>query len=102
MMSDDQWWGNVAKYFDPESAIYDDAQDVSQYTWFTLDHDSAEIRDATASQFLRYSEDVFSCRVKFTEVLKQGANEFKDFFDSTVIWRRVDGTWKICGMINNA
>ena len=102
MMSDDQYWGNVSQYFDPESAIYDDAQDVSQYTWFQLDHDSASIRDSSASQFLRYGEDVFSCRVKFTEVLTQGAKEFKDFFDSTVIWRNVGGVWKICGMINNA
>ena len=102
MMSDDQYWGNVAGYFDPDSAIFDDAQDVSQYTWFTLDHDSASITDASASQFLRYGEDVFSCRVKFTEVLTQGTKEFKDFFDSTVIWRNVGGVWKICGMINNA
>lgn len=102
MMMNDQYWGNVERYFDPESKIYLDAQDVSQYTWFQIDHDTHAVEDESASDFLRYSEDVFSCRVKFTVVLTKGTQTFRDFFDSTVIWRNVDGVWKICGMINNA
>lgn len=102
MMMNDEYWGNVEKYFDPESAIYLDAQDVSKYTWFQIDHDTHAVEDETVSQFLRYSDDVFTCRVKFTVVLTKGTQTFRDFFDSTVIWRNVGGTWKICGMINNA
>lgn len=101
MMSADGYWGNVKKYFDPDSQIYEDTYESAQYTWTVIDHDSAEIRDASASRFIRYSEDVFACRVSMTNVLTKGAETFKDHVDWTVIFRNVDGTWLICGMISN-
>ena len=36
------------------------------------------------------------------DLLTAGAQEYKAYFDSTIFFRRVDGTFKICGMINNA
>ena len=101
MMSADGYWGNVKKYFDPDSQIYEDTYESAQYTWTVIDHDSAEITDAEASHFLRYSDDIFSCRVKMTNVLTKGTETFKDPVDWTVIFRNVDGTWLICGMISN-
>lgn len=102
MMSADQYWGNVKGYFDPDSRIYEDTYESAQYTWTVIDHDSAEITDAEASRFLRYSDDVFACRVSMTNILKKGSQIFRDPVDWTVIFRNVDGKWLICGMINNS
>ena len=102
MMSADSYWGAVKGYFDPDSQIYEDTYESAQYTWTVIDHDSAEITDAEASRFLRYSDDVFVCRVSMTNILRKGAETFKDPVDWTVIFRKIGGEWKICGMINNS
>lgn len=69
---------------------------------FVIDHNGYRFDDVFVGEFYGYSDDVFSCRVSFTHVLTAGAQEYKDYFDSTIFFRRVDGTFKICGMINNA
>jgi hypothetical protein len=102
MMSADQYWGNVKKYFDPDSSIYEDTYESAQYTWTVIDHDSAQITDAEASRFLRYSDNVFACRVTMTNILTKGTQTFRDPVDWTVIFRNVNGEWLICGMINNS
>ena len=102
MMSADNYWGAVKKYFDPDSQIYEDTYESAQYTWTIIPHDTATITDAEASRFIRYSDDIFACRVKMTNILTKGAETFKDPVDWTVIFRNVGGEWLICGMITNS
>lgn len=99
-MQDDQWWGGISQYFDPESDIYESTR--TSLTMFVMDHDGFRFDDVFVGEFYGYSDDVFSCRISFTHVLTDRGNEYKDYFDSTIFFRNVDGTYKICGMINNA
>ncbi len=99
-MENDSWWGGISQYFDPSSEIYESAR--TSLTMFVIDHNGYRFDDVFVGEFYGYSDDVFSCRVSFTHVLTAGAQEYKDYFDSTIFFRRVDGTFKICGMINNA
>ena len=90
------------------SPLFDDAlmaehkDYVLKAAMFVIDHNGYRFDDVFVGEFYGYSDDVFSCRVSFTHVLTAGAQEYKDYFDSTIFFRRVDGTFKICGMINNA
>lgn len=102
MMSADNLWTNVKTYFDPDSQIYEDTYESAQYIWTVIPHDSAEITDAEASQFLRYADDVFSCRVKLTNTLTKDAETWHDRLDWTVVFKNVGGTWLICGMTTNS
>lgn len=99
-MESDSWWGAVAPYFDPESDVYESAR--TSLTMFVIDHDGYRFDDVFVGEFYGYSGEVFSCRVSFTHVLTAGAQEYKDYFDSTLFFRLVDGTWRICGMVNHA
>ena len=99
-MENDSWWGGISQYFDPSSEIYESAR--TSLTMFVIDHNGYRFDDVFVGEDYGYSDDVFSCRVSFTHVLTAGAQEYKDYFDSTIFFRRVDGTFKICGMINNA
>lgn len=98
-MESDSWWGAVAPYFDPASEVYESAR--TSLTMFVIDHDGYRFDNVFVGEFYGYSEEVFSCRVSFTHVLTAGAQEFKDYFDSTLIFKNVNGAWKICGMINH-
>ena len=102
LMSADNYWGAVKVYFDPDSQIYEDTYESAQYIWTIIPHDSAEITEAEASRFIKYSDDIFACRVKMVNVLTKGAETFRDPVDWTVIFRNVNGEWLICGMITNS
>ena len=100
-MSADASFGAISGYFDPDSALYEDVRDT--ITYFVIDHDSVDFENAAASEFYGYSDDVFSCHVTLTQVLTQGTNQFRDYFDYTLFFRYTDtDEWKICGMINRA
>lgn len=99
-MENDSWWGNVSPYFDPDSEVYESAR--TSLTMFVIDHTGYRFDDVFVGEFYGYSEEVFSCRVSFTHVLEGRNSEYKDYFDSTLIFRLVDGKWRICGMINHA
>ena len=102
MMTADGSWTTVKTYFDPDSQIYEDTYESAQYTWTIIDHDSAVITDAEVTQFLRYSDDVFSCRVKLTNTLTKGDETWHDRLDWTVVFKNIDGKWLICGMTSNS
>ena len=100
-MSADNAWGNVSQYFDPSSEILNEASLAAQFTWTVLTHDSANVHDAAASRFVRYSDDVFSCRVTLTNTLTQGASVWNDRLDWTVIFKNVGGSWLIWNLVYN-
>lgn len=99
-MQNDTSFAQIKKYFDPASAIY--SQLRTSATMWVIDHDGYTFRDVEASEFYAYSEDVFSCRVCLTHVLKY--NGLKDYFDQvdmTFYLRRVDDRYLIYNSFNN-
>ena len=102
MMEADSYWGAVSVYFDPDSDIYQNVYESAQTTMFVIDHNGYRFEDETIGSFYKYNDDVFSCRIKFTHVLVSGTQEYKDYFDSTLIFRKNGDTYKVCGMINHA
>lgn len=100
-LSNDLPFRSIANYLDLDSELYEDVRDT--ITYFVIDHDNADFENEVATEFYGYSDDVFSCRVTLTQVLTQGTNQFRDYFDSTLFFRRNDtGRWVLFGMINHA
>lgn len=102
MMEADSSWGVVSQYIDPSSDLYANALESAVNSAFVWDHDSYRFEDEKVGSFYRYNDDVFSCRMTFTHILTLGTKEFRDYFDSTFIFRNVDGQYKVCGMINHS
>ena len=99
-MESDSYWGAISGYFDPDSEVYENvATSLNMFVW---DHDGYRFDDVKVGSFYRYNENVFSARIAFTHVLVLGAQEFKDYFDTTLIFRNVGGEYKVCGMINHS
>ncbi len=99
-MQNDASFAQIKKYFDPSSAIYKNLR--TSATMWVIDHNSYEFRDVTASEFYAYSDDVFSCRVSLTHVLKyRGLKDYNDYVDMTFYFRNVDGTFLIYNSFNN-
>ena len=101
LMSADRTWEGVAKWFDPASVAYSRTSQAAQFTWTVFAHDSATIRDASATRFVRYSDDCFSCRVSLTNTLTRNGGSWDDRIDWTVVFRNVGGAWLICGLVYN-
>ena len=99
-MQNDTSFAQIKKYFDPESALYTNIRTAE--TGWVIDHNSYTFEDVSTSEFYAYSEDVFSCRVTLTHVLKyRGLNDYRDYMDMTFYLRRVDGTYLIYNTSNN-
>ena len=90
----DATFGKVGKYMDPTSQLY--ANIKSSPNWMVIDHTSYDFEDITTSEFYAYSEDVFSCRVTLTHVLKYPRlDDYRDALDITWYLRKVDGQYLI-------
>ena len=99
-MQNDASFAQIKKYFDPSSELYGNLR-TSQTMW-VIDHNSYEFKDVEASEFYAYSDEVFSCRVKLTHVLKyRGLKDYNDYVDMTFYFRLVDGKYLIYNSFNN-
>lgn len=99
-MQNDTSFAQIKKYFDPESALYTNIRTAE--TGWVIDHNSYSFEDVTVSEFYAYSENVFSCRVTLTQVLKYtGLKDYRDYMDMTFYLRLVDGTYLIYNTFNN-
>lgn len=100
-MADDGWFGMVADYFEPDTATYQYIRDTE--VSFVWDHDSYDFSDAKASDFHRYSDTVFTCRVKVTQNLYlRGKEPYHDYIDLTLCMHRVGNKYLVYGLKSNA
>ncbi len=75
-------FSSVAPYFDPDSKLYEDIRTVEN--GFVIEYERYEIKDEKASHFIRYNDDIFSCRVTLTHVLyRRGMDDYVDHLDIT-------------------
>lgn len=99
-MQNDTSFAQIKKYFDPTAAIY--SQLRTSATMWVIDHDGYTFRDVDASEFYAYSDEVFSCRVSLTHVLKySGLKDYFDYVDMTFYLRKIDDHYLIYNSFNN-
>ena len=67
---------------------------------FVLEHDKYEIKDLKTSDFHKYSNDLFSCRVTLINELTRKGEKYQDHFDKYVYLRRDGDTYKVLDMQN--
>lgn len=90
----DAYFSSVSKYLDPSSSLY--KMISSSPNWMVIDHTSYAFEDVTASEFYSYSDDVFSCRVTLTHVLKYPRLEdYRDSLDITWYLRKINNKFLI-------
>ena len=89
-------FNKVAPYFDPNSELYESIKTVDNM--FVIHYDKYEFTDMTASEFYRYDENTFSCRVQYTQNLYKGDELYDDVVDQTLYLRLVDGKYLIYDM----
>lgn len=93
-------FGQIKGYFDPSSELYEDIRTVENN--FVIEYSSYEFADEETSEYVRYDDNTFSCRVSFTHILHRTGNpDYKDFLDMTVYLRNVNGKYLIYAMSQN-
>ena len=81
-------------YYDTDSDLWKNI--ISTENYFVLDHSSYSFKDQKATEFYRYNDDVFSCRVSMTHLLHRWAREdYVDYIDMTLFLRNVNGKYLI-------
>ena len=86
-MQNDGKFSAVSPYIDAESELFVNLKTAE--TYFVVDHSSYSFEDVQTSEFCRYDDNTFSCRVSFTHVLKRtGSKDYKDYIDTTFFLRR--------------
>ncbi|MBQ4066187.1 MAG: hypothetical protein IJD22_00960 [Clostridia bacterium] len=92
-------FNKVAPYFDPTSGLYESIRTMENM--FVQYYDSFEFVDQSVTEFYRYDENTFSCRVKYTQNMYKGSEKYDDFIDQTYYLRMVDGKYLIYNMYVN-
>ena len=99
-MQNDCTIGKLTPYFEKGTELYNSIRSTLQ--WAVIDHDSYHFEDVEASEFYRYDENTFSCRVKFTHVLKRSRlQDYRDTMDAIFYLRNVDGKYLVYDRTNN-
>ena len=99
-MQNDTTLAKLTPYFEKGTALYKSIRSTLQ--WAVIDHDSYDFEDVEASDFYRYDENTFSCRVKLTHILKRNRLEdYRDFMDATFYLRKINGKYLIYDRTNN-
>ena len=93
-MQNDGSFGDVKKYFDPDSVLYEDIRlNPGSFVW---EHDGYRVENITASEFFDYGGGVFSCRVTLDHILiKNGKENYTDRVDITWYLHEVGEEYKI-------
>ena len=95
-MQDDGSLNDIKKYFDTNTEMYNNIR--TSLVMFAWDHDSFHFNDVTTSEFHKYNNDLYSCRVSFTQVLVLKSQEYYDNFDKYVYLRKDGESYKIIDM----
>ena len=97
-MQTDATLQEVAAYFDTSCDFYKNIR--SSYTDHILEHTLEGFADLDNSEIYKYSENIYSCRVKFTMVLKRNGMTYKDPYNKYVFVRKEGNTFKIIDVKN--
>ena len=99
-MQNDTTLAKLNPYFEKGTALYNSIRSTLQ--WAVIDHDSYDFEDVEATDFYRYDENTFSCRVKLTHILqRKRLEDYRDTMDATFYLRKVNGKYLIYDSTNN-
>lgn len=92
-MQNDVAFGTVARYFLPGTDFYKNLS--TSLVLFAWDHDGYVFEDVKTSDIHKYSDDLYSCRVTFTQKLLLGNREYKDNVDKIAYITYKNGAYKV-------
>lgn len=99
-MQGDSYFGSISGYFEYGSDLYEMIRTVENM--FVVSHYAWSFENESASEFYRYDDNTFSCRVSVTHLLHRwGADDYKDFIDMTLYFRKTDGSYYIYNRQNH-
>lgn len=100
-MSNDAKFTAVSKYLDRSAEIYDRVRKSEVY--WVRDHNGYKISNEKASEFYKYADGVFSCRVTLKETLtRPGYPNHTENIDIVLYCRKVDGKTLIYDIVTNS
>lgn len=97
-MQNDSSMTQIRKYMDANTKFYKNLR--TSLVIFSLDHEKHVIKDVKTTDFHKYSDDLFSCRVTLVNELTRRGEKYQDYFDKYVYLRRDGNTYKVLDMQN--
>ena len=94
-MQDDATKYSISHYFDTKTEFYDNINKTQLWVW---DHESYRFDDVSVDEAHKYSDTLYSCRVRFVQVLVRGKEEYKDRFDKIVYMEKTANGLKVIDM----
>ena len=92
-MQGDATLAEVASYFNTNCDFYKNIR--SSYTDHILEHTPEGFINVKNDEVFKYSDNIYSCRVKFTQVLKRNGMTYKIHFDKYVFLEKNGGNFRI-------
>lgn len=92
-MQGDATLEQVAAYFNTGCEFYKNIR--SSYTSHILEHTPAGFDSVKNDEFFQYSDNIYSCHVSFTQVLKRNGMTYKIYFDKNVFVEKSGGGFRI-------
>ncbi len=97
-MQGDATLSDVAAYFDTGSDFYKNIR--SSYTDHILEHSLMGFDNVVNDEIFKYSDNIYSCRVDFTQVLKRNGMTYKIYFKKYVFVQKNGDSFKIIDIKN--
>lgn len=95
-MQEDASLGKVAAFFDKKCEFYENVR--TSLVIFALDHESYHFDDVKNGDVYKYSDDVYCCRVEFTQVLVRRGKEYKDHFKKNIFLKKSGKSYLVFDM----
>ncbi len=95
-MQEDASLGKVAAFFDKKCEFYENVR--TSLVTFALDHESYRFDDVKNGDVYKYSDDVYCCRVEFTQVLVRRGKEYKDHFKKNIFLKKSGKSYLVFDM----
>ncbi|MBE6805181.1 MAG: hypothetical protein E7526_01460 [Ruminococcaceae bacterium] len=92
-MQADATLADVATYFDTGCDFYKNIR--SSYTDHILEHTPAGFDNLENNEVFKYSDNIYSCHVKFTQVLRRNGMAYKIYFDKYVFLKKSGDSFRI-------
>lgn len=99
VMSEDATKSELYPYVDRKSDFYKKVKN-SATSWF-WDHDGCAIKNESATEFIKYSDTMFSCRVKLTQEMYLGKKTEVNYVDLILYMKKIDGVYLLYNAVTN-
>ncbi len=99
VMSEDATKSEFYPYVDRKSDFYKKVKN-SATSWF-WDHDGCAIKNESATEFIKYSDTMFSCRVKLTQEMYLGKKTEVNYIDLVLYMKKIDGVYLLYNAVTN-